>query len=332
MTFSTDSCYKLVQEYLKETPLILVGSGNSCANGIPGMQGLARELVLKLDSEYSTDVEWQKLKRNLGAGLDLESAMVNIDCCSALQRSICECIWEYLTVADLQLFNQIVHMTADISLGELLQYLLGTHPQKLNVITTNYDRVIEYSCDRYDIEVDSYSRGMYKKHIVVDQEHRARVVKLLKIHGSLDWFEDEKGRTISIPLQSKIPAGMIPKIISPGDLKYRKILGIPYRNILNEMDRLIKEAACYLCIGYGFNDEQIQEQIFAEAEKGKPIVVVTKQLSDDPKQKIISRAKNYAIIEQDTVPEFSCVSTNKGDIRIEDELWSVTGLTIKILY
>lgn len=332
MPFDIDSCYKLIQSYLKEPPLILVGSGNSCACGIPGMSGIAQELISKLDMEYSTDTQWKIFKRNIQGGLDLEAALVNVDCCPALLQSICKCIWEYITESDLVLFRKIVQGTIDIGLGELLKYLMETHPQKINVITTNYDRVIEYGCDRYDVEVDTYSKGMYKQHIDVTSDHRSRVVKLLKIHGSLDWFEDVRGRTISIPLQSKIPDGMIPKIISPGDTKYRKILiGTPYREILGEMDRLIKQASCYLCIGYGFNDEQIQELIFTEAEKGKPIVIVTKKLLDSPKQKVISHAKNYAIIEQDDDPTYSSISTNEGNIKIEDELWSVTGLTIKVL-
>lgn len=333
MPFDIDSCYKLIQNYLKETPLILVGSGNSCACGIPGMSGIAQELISKLDSDYSTDTQWQKFKQNIQSGLDLEAALVNVDCCPDLIQSICKCIWEYITKYDLDLFRKIAHRTTDIGMGDLLKYLMETHPQKINVITTNYDRVIEYGCDLYDVEVDTYSKGMYKQHLDVNSDHRARVVKLLKIHGSLDWFEDERGRTISIPLQSEIPDGMIPKIISPGDLKYRKILvGTPYRDILGEMDRLIKQASCYLCIGYGFNDEQIQELIFMEAEKGKPIVIVTKKLLDSPKQKVISHAKNYIIIEQDDVLTFSSISTNEGNIKIEDELWSVVGLTNRILY
>ena len=52
MPFDIDSCYKLIQNYLKETPLILVGSGNSCACGIPGMSGIAQELVSKLDTDW----------------------------------------------------------------------------------------------------------------------------------------------------------------------------------------------------------------------------------------------------------------------------------------
>lgn len=100
----------------------------------------------------------------------------------------------------------------------------------------------------------------------------------MKVHGSLDVFRDSL-TVVSVPLQSELPVGLTPEIITPGRSKYEAILkGIP-RQVLSVADSKISQARGFLCIGYGFNDTQVQENILTQIRRGVPIVVLTKRYS-----------------------------------------------------
>ena len=43
-----DSIYKTFQEICRQVPVVILGSGPSCAAGIPGMRSLAERLLDKL--------------------------------------------------------------------------------------------------------------------------------------------------------------------------------------------------------------------------------------------------------------------------------------------
>ena len=328
----TNAAYKAIQKYLENTPLMLIGSGNSCANGIPGMSELAQEIVRELDAKYSGDKAWDALKASICSGVDLETAMGRVSFSEELLCDVSICTWKFISYYDFLLFDKVIHKKVLIDLGELIKHLMATHPQKLNIITTNYDRVIEYSCDQHDVSINAFTQGRYLQTIDASVSPTTRCVNLLKIHGSLDWFERATGTLCCIPLQREIPLGMRPKIIAPGSEKYRAILRPPNRAILSAMDNLIHTSQSYLCIGYGFNDEQIQNNLIEEIGKGKPIVVVTKKLSDASHALIKTHAKKFAIIEEDDATCGTHIDTDQGELVVDDRLWTVSDFTIKILY
>ncbi len=55
-----DSIYKTFQEICRQIPVIILGTGPSCAAGIPGMEGLAEHLLKKLNN--NTSIEWKTKK------------------------------------------------------------------------------------------------------------------------------------------------------------------------------------------------------------------------------------------------------------------------------
>ena len=101
----------------------------------------------------------------------------------------------------------------------------------------------------------------------------------MKVHDSLDVFRDSLNAVISVPLQTELPVGLTPEIITPGRSKYEAILqGMP-RQVLSVADSKISQARGFLCIGYGFNDTQVQENILTQIRRGVPIVALTKKHS-----------------------------------------------------
>ena len=68
-----DSIYKTFQEICRQIPVIILGSGASCAAGIPCMKALAKRLLEEL--ENNTSDEWTKISDDLRKNVDLEGTV-----------------------------------------------------------------------------------------------------------------------------------------------------------------------------------------------------------------------------------------------------------------
>lgn len=320
-----EDIFKTIQEYTTDVPLLLIGTGASIPVGIPGMPELADYLLNNLDSKYSSDTNWCDISKKLKSGIDLESALTSYHLGEDLLNDIKKLTWKLVTDADLELFYEKVLFGKDLPLSLLLHKLIQPHPHHIDILTTNYDRYIEYCCDQRDIMIDNRYSGMYLKKTNKCELNKRNIVNLLKVHGSLDSFSDEKtNESISIPLQQKIPNGFIPEIITPGSDKYKAILTSTSREILHNADSLIDKASNFLCIGYGFNDSQIQEKIITKIKTGIPIVVVTKSLTDNALDIINSNSRDYAVI-MDGGKNTTRFIINKTDITLEGVYWTIEG-------
>ena len=320
-----EDIFRTIQEYTTDVPLVLIGTGASIPVGVPGMPELANYLMDNLDSKYSSDTNWCDISEKLRSGIDLESALTPYHLDGGLLNDIKKLTWELVTNADLKLFYEKVLFGKVLPLSVLLQKLIQPHPHSIDILTTNYDRYIEYCCDQIDILVDNRCSGMYLKKTDKNGLSKRDIINLLKVHGSLDSFCDIKtNESISIPLQQKIPNGFIPEIITPGSDKYKAILTSTSREILHNADSLIDKASNFLCIGYGFNDSQIQEKIITKIKAGTPIVVVTKSLSDNALDIINSNSRNYAVI-MDGGENATRFIINKTDITLEGVYWTIEG-------
>ena len=88
-----------------------------------------------------------------------------------------------------------------------------------------------------------------------------------------------------------------PMIVTPGNAKYKETHNDPFRTVMTEADKALRGSACYLCIGYGFNDEHIQPIIIDEnRNKNKPIVIVTKEITDKMRELFLERDSDSCLI------------------------------------
>lgn len=326
-----ESIFKTVQKYIQDVPLILIGTGGTIPFGIPGMPKLAKHLIDMLNEKYKGVTEWVKLKERLNAGKDLETALTGLNLSELIMIDITRCTWELISEMDLQLFYKIVNNEIVLILGKLLECMCVPHPKHVKVITTNYDRVIEYACDQFHLSVNVFTHGCYLKQIDTKYVESKVNITLLKVHGSLDWFENEDGIVYSIPLQQKIPDQMNPKIIPPGSEKYRSIAQPPCRDVIHIADDFIGQADSFLCIGYGFNDEQIQTNMISAIRRGKPIVVVTKKLSDASLEMLHKDATKYVAIQESDTPGFTDFFFIEGRMSVEGDYWKIEEF-LNILY
>lgn len=321
-----EEIFKTIQEYITDVPLILIGTGASIPVGIPGMGKLSKYLLDNLDSKYSSRRNWISISNKLKSGVDLESALTSYHLESDLLNDIKKLTWELVSNSDLKLFYEKVLFGRELPLSMLLDKLLQPNQQHLDILTTNYDRYIEYCCDQIGIEIDNRYFGMYLKKTSHHELNKRKIVNLLKVHGSLDSFCDLKtNESVSVPLQEKIPNGFIPEIITPGSDKYEAILtASTSRDILYNADTLINRATNFLCIGYGFNDSQIQEKIITKIKLGTPIVVVTKSLTENALDIINSNSKKYAVILEGEGNTTRFI-INRTDTSLEGRFWTIEG-------
>lgn len=323
-----DAIFKRIQKIIGDVPVILAGTGASIPYGIPGMPQLADYLQKELCIEYASDAAWAVISSRLDDGSDLESALTQVapEPGECLIKDITALTWKFITKYDLECFYRLLSTGQTIPLSKLFRTLAQSSKRNINIITTNYDRLIEYACDQAKLEIDDRFCGCYSKWTSSFSPKTQNIVNLLKVHGSLDYFKDSNGIVRSISMQVAVPAGFVPDIVPPGSNKYRTVLQGVHRDLLHQADNFIKAATGFLCIGYGFNDEQIQATMLEEIKLGKPVIVVTKSVSDSAASLLRNSSNNYVVIQEatDTVHQTEFIVNGEHVYAIEN-YWSIDG-------
>lgn len=320
----TNELFKFVQKAVEGIPLMLIGSGASVPYGLPTMGDLGGHLLSKLGPKNSADPNWQMFENNIHDGMGLEEALSGVMFTRNIIDDVRRETWELVSKKDIELFYKILFNEIQLPLGKLIKHFYQTHPQNVNIITTNYDRVIEYACDSLQLPVSTGFNGHYVKHYNGEFPSK-KVVNLIKVHGSLDFFKDPHDVSFSLPMQANIPKGLMPEIITPGISKYQAVLKGTPRLLLNECDRLVNDASSYLCIGYGFNDEQIQEEIISNIRNGKPIVVVTKEVSDKAAHLLANNATHFISIQKGHADGTTDFCIDRNITTIDGTYWTIDG-------
>ena len=319
-----DTILKTIQSAVTETPLIMVGSGASAPHGLPSMHDLGKHLVHQLSACYRGTPCWDNFEANIANDDDLETALTGIELTREVLADIrCE-TWNLISSRDLAVYEQLLFSPKMLPLSRLLKKFYQAHPRRIDIITTNYDRLIEYACDLAEIPCTVGFDGYYLKHFSGSFADK-NSVNLLKVHGSLDVFRDVHGGIVSAPMLSNLPTGLIPEIITPGSSKYAAILHGTHRELLLAADERIKRARSFLCIGYGFNDSQIQEGIITRIRAGIPIVSITQKVSDSAAHLLVNNAQHYITIQQDEIPDKTAVCIDNHIEILDGTFWTIDG-------
>ena len=297
-----NGCMSLLQGYLENSPLIVLGSGASMPYELPSMGGLADE-IKKSDTVIS-DPNYNAFCTAVDNS-GLEGAIDAVNLLPETLWEIRRVVWETVNEKDCLYFDQHP-IDPPTALVELIRKVLAPTPNKVSIVTTNYDRLAEYAADGAGATtVTGYEGSLIKKlelpsSLLKTRRTRARerVVDIWKVHGSLDWFQAPDGTSVALPLARTIPNNFQPLIIPPGKEKYSSTHDEPYRTIIAEADNAFVQAGAYLCVGYGFNDEHIQPKLLTQISKGKPIVILDRTMTPDCKKHIVeAEVSKYLIFE-----------------------------------
>lgn len=215
---------------------------------------------------------------------------------------ICE---ELIRLIENTIFNKInISFDTDEAKKVLLNYqafyqklaLRNKDLSRLNIFTTNNDLFNEMALDSLNIHyINGFGGGInkffnpalfnytYSKRMDISIEKYEPVenmVNLYKIHGSVNWTEDDsnantffKIREINYPEKSDEAPKRI--LIYPTPTKQNKSLGSPYVELFREFQKkLLLPHSVLFIIGYSFSDEHVNNIIYQALATNSTITVV----------------------------------------------------------
>jgi hypothetical protein len=364
-----DTAYKELQQILNEKILLVVGTGASMAVDIRfGMGALSEELLKKIPNQIKSDnnseKQWQQVADKLQKGIDLESALKETNN-KFLIKKIVQVSGDFVAELDKTYKLEILDNKIEVPIGNFIQKLfngLSKPDSVLDIITPNYDLLIEHCCDQYKIPYINGFYGGIKKHenweesknqmlCVKPVQKRGKIsakirtkkhIRLHKVHGSLNWFYNgsDKFEDNSLTYYSfSNNTSMERFIITPGDSKYQKAF-------LNAFDSFayaneaVKGEGAFVFVGYGFNDDHIQNKIVSEIlDEKKPGIIITKGLPENAEKLLTHSEKLWAVYHisknYDQVSEDETLIYNKGfdkPLHIKNKsLWKIQEFSREIL-
>lgn len=149
---------------------------------------------------------------------------------------------------------------------------------RLNIVTTNYDRLFEGAASSlrfwvFDgfsfsnppiFDADIFDWKLVKEipnSKTQEFKYRSNMINLLKIHGSVDWEMDEKGQLIKV-LTNKQRDVINPVMIFPSSEKYMQSYQEPYFSLMTKFQELLRKPnTLFMTIGFSFADNHIFEMI-----------------------------------------------------------------------
>jgi len=342
---SVDEAKKNIQSIFRDGLAVIVGSGLSTAEGLPSMTGLANHLISALDGKLAEPhrSNWEQISAALSTGVGLEQALTDIEPDEEVLSLIKE------ETATLFRTNERAIITEVVKEAKFLRFthLIRAFPPSsavIPIITTNYDRLLEYACEVRGYCVDSmfvgnylgkldrkestlsFCRGYKTRQNKVVLEYAQRF-KVLKPHGSLDWYY-LGGR----PIRCSADLNMTPLIIPPGASKYRAGYDQPFDVHREQANYEIDRASRYLIIGYGFNDDHLQTHLDKNLRDGKPCLVVTKELSPSGSSLFKSCTNVTALTEKKGHPKCTEYRNFDGSVRdLDGGLWDIENLVKEVL-
>ena len=318
-----DALLKQLQFWTNNVPLLILGSGASVPFRLPSMWTLGDYIKTNITFVDQDDQEqFEKFKTLFDTNGDLEATLSEFQLRSNVLEQIVLKTWTLVNKSDIEAYEKLISNTLDFPLAKLTEYLLSTAEKKLSIITTNYDRLAEYAasfakaliCTGYAQNyVGHFSDSIHTNNFTTVKGYNGQV-NIWKVHGSLDWFRNKEDEYIQLPLRHTIPDNFIPLVVTPGLSKYYETHNNPYRTIFAQADNEIKSANGFLCIGYGFNDIHVQPELINQIKKGKPIIVIAKELTQKTKQSIIdNNCKQYILLEETNGTDTKVYSSTMGE-------------------
>lgn len=304
-SFTYDELAKRAQRFLADRPVIILGTGATIPHGLPSMSALADELLTAVAGGLPG---WAAFAARLQDTKDLEQALHDVALPQETVEVLVRTVWGIVAAKDIAFHDQLLSGTPPFPLADMFRYLLRTADARIQVVTTNYDRLAEYAANRVQAYVSTGITAGWLQRFAPASVSTERPpapgfegsVTLLKVHGSLDWFRDATAAVVGVPLSRAIPAGTQPLVVTPGVAKYREVHKDPFRTVMGAADDVLRKAPSYVCVGYGFNDEHVQPVLVNRVmREDTPLLVVTKTLTRQTRAAFLDKPpKRFLFLEE----------------------------------
>lgn len=297
-----------LQQHLSDGLVTVVGSGLSCAEGLPGMGELADHLAVSVGPGLVGDdaalwAEIAPLIKDKG----LEAALHLKPPTPALEAVIASATAGLVSERERSVVTEVFAGTRTLRLTKLMAHLLKPS-NGLPIVTTNYDRLVEIAVEEASIGVDtmfvgrfagtlneresklSFCRNVTFKKPNFTYHYKPRAI-VCKPHGSLDWYL-RGGKPVCY-------AGELPDatrlIITPGQNKFRNGYESPFDHHRSRANDAIDRASRFLILGYGFNDDHLETHLSPAIRGGKPTLMMTRSLSHAAETLAVGHANVIAL-------------------------------------
>lgn len=310
------------------------------ADGIPGMGHLGTHLksVIPPLLVSMPDPGWDAVVAALDAGEHLEAAMGKTSLKISTVDAIVAVTAKLILEKELEVFSKVLSGAQVLPFTTFVKHLFKGG-RRFHLITPNYDRLIELATEAAGIGVDTRFAGhlvaysdpkrsadAHRESYMVGRNSLLRPLHQLciyKPHGSLDWFEFG-GKVVRCPVNP----GKTPIIIAPGASKYRESFRRTFDDQRTAGNKAVANSTGLMFLGYGFNDDHLEQHLCPNLTLAKPTVIVTKELSENAR-KVISNSGATRVIAVSAVSETDLrtrISTSLGDeIIVDEELWHLDG-------
>ena len=213
------------------------------------------------------------------------------------------------------------------AIGTLLSFLMSfasraASRERLHVFTTNYDRLIEHGCDMAGLRVIDRFVGILEpvfrsSRVEADLHYNPPgirgeprfmegVLRLTKLHGSLDWVHDARTHSIfrrGIPFgagagHSSVPSDPLDSVmIYPVASKDVETTAYPYAELFRDMAAaLCRPNSSVVIYGYGFGDDHVNRILLDMLTIPSTHAVVIAYSADERLTTFLTRAGRKAQI------------------------------------
>ena len=332
-----DQIMQYIQSFFDRGTVTVVGSGLSCAEGIPGMSMLANKLIeeVPLVINEEEQIQWNLIADKLRNGIDLETALQQETPCENIEKAILDVTYNLITDADNRIFHDVILKDKSLRFTKYLSRFNLSLYNKV-VITTNYDLLIEYACELGDVfYTDTYAGKIVAEFSpekarseMIKEVQRGRksyntyynYVELYKPHGSINWKNVDNH---NYRINHKTCG--VPCLITPGSNKYLKGYASPFDYHINKMGENIDNSKKIVFIGYGFNDNHLETHLNNACNLNKPMLIITRTLSENGKS-FLKKNSNTMALEyyQEGDEKGTVIHWQGGSMRIKDiALWDL---------
>lgn len=305
-----DTLKSRLQAHLSDGLVTIVGSGLSCAEGLPGMGELGDYLFANIGSGLSgADLAAWTAASPLISTQGLEAALLAVPPTPSLEALISAATGRFISERERMIVSEVFTGKRQLRLTRLLAHFVKP-AAGITIVTTNYDRLVEIAVEEAGIGADNMFVGRFSGQLNeresrmsfcrdVTVKPRRTVATLLyrqralicKPHGSLDWYA-RAGRPVFY-------AGDLPDavrlIITPGQNKFRNGYESPFDHHRSRANDAIDRAGRYLVLGYGFNDDHLETHLSPGIRSGKPTLMLTRSLSVAARKFALTNANVIAL-------------------------------------
>ena len=360
MLLDQDKVFQELQRILKKRPVLVVGTGASCAlDRRFGMEALAQELERTINPGVHSS-QWQQALANLHSGQGLEQSLDAVTE-PVLRDIIVTATGAFVASVDKEWAWGVGTGETPGPLEKILRKLVDGLPPSTpvqQVVTLNYDMLIEHTCDALDIRwTDGFPpggicrwdwraaedsmltlvrqpRGRKKEDVQRFRSH----VRLHKVHGSISWFQREQSGELvraERTADDQPPPGWKRAMITPGRAKLED--AGQHRQWFAKADEVIETANALLVVGYGFNDVHLEQgmkrRVFSE---GCPGVVVTRGWSAKIREWVCHSPDLWAVCQNPDRARNGTIIVGPGNVGAPfvcegSDLWNIASFADAVM-